>query len=898
MAAALLQTAADGPCSRPHVTLGRSPCAARAPPSPAPSPSPRPFLRVTQTTRPPARARLLRPPAVQRGAAAPLRPARSPAPPRKVPPPTPAAHGGRGLRASEPPAAFPKKAAAPGGHAGKAPSSRERAAPGAPPPAGAAPAPAARKEPRKRYGRSDLAGTDSQYLCLLCYEPLYVGTATMEEACLNRGCASYTYKGEISGDIAEHDGPRRARKLCLESVRRFCKFSRRFALQKIHEARAAECASLLCGDGMDITTVASMDYLAMQLCTNTAWGGSEDHRDWRAALDFYLENFDGRLFIEDICSRNYVANPRGQPFVMKYHHALSDFFKAHGIVSGDDRHTRASSLPFAHIDKKSAGDAPMGAHDFGAIYKSSLPFAGALKHVFKMRYSVSKMHGYPARPADFAALLSLWTACPPGYAGTVTASELRKVYEGAARKNRMARNFGQFLADYTSGKTHAPILIFDGERYHFDYATLLLYLVYLFSNNHSCSGTQTEAGKAVYGRMRQVAASQFEAEIRQKLRGDGFDVRPRPDEGQFRPSFDSERKEFDCVAVDRDRKIIVLVEAKYEDMAPSSTAAGTMVGQLVLDRKTGLLAHAKKHHTRWKFFKRHFDGMGQRGLDLPGGFSDYTVYTLLVTKHEPLISRHMAVDILSYKRFMSIDLGSPSARDDLDGAAGGPPSRTTGAGTAGGPALHARVKRGRHRAPAPPPRARAARPMANSQPSAPPGLRPPHCPPPRARRAMVLSRIAGQAAVNAGDPCPFCGGCLLVKGPLAERIKEAGVGIAGSGGSAKLRKSGDTYFTCNGCMKAFVDADRDIEGILCGLKSKANIAHRTRHFYGEGVTPSELLENHRTAILRKANPRRSLLGVSLARKELIICFSYNGIRTYGSFIRKGDHYIFRELSSV
>ena len=163
---------------------------------------------------------------------------------------------------------------------------------------------------------------------------------------------------------------------------------------------------------------------------------------------------------------------------------------------------------------------------------------------------------------------------------------------------------------------------------------------------------------------------------------------------------------------------------------------------------------------------------------------------------------------------------------------------------------------------------------------------------------MVLSRIAGQAAVNAGDPCPFCGGCLLVKGPLAERVEEAGVSIAGSGGSAKLRKSGDTYFTCNGCMMAFVDADRDIEGILRGLKSKANIAHRTRHFYGEGVTPRELLENHRTAILRKANPRRSLLGVSLARKELIICFSYNEIRTYGSFIRKGDHYIFRELSSV
>ena len=601
----------------------------------------------------------------------------------------PAARGGRGLLLAQP-SAPAEKARTSGRRGVKASPCTGKAAPGEPPPAGSAPAPAAPGKQWRRYDKSDLEGTDSPYLCLLCYEPLYVGTATMEEACLNRGCASYTYKGEISGNIAEHDGPLRARKLCLESVRQFCKFTRKFALQKIHEARAAECASLLCGDGMDTTIVASMDYLAMQLCTNTAWGGSEDHRDWRVALDFYLENFDRRLFIEDICSRNYVANPRGQPFVMKYHRALSDFFKAHGIVSGDGRHTRASSLPFAHIDEKSAGDAPMSMHDFGAIYKSSLSFAGALNHVFKMRHSVSKMHEYPARPADFAALLSLWTACPPGSAGTVTASGLRKVYEGAARKNRMARNFGQFLEDYTSGKTHAPILIFDGEKYRFDYATLLLYLVYLFSNNRSCSGTQTEAGKAVYGRMRQVAASQFEAEIRQKLRGDGFDVRPRPDEGPFRPSFDNERKEFDCIAVDHDRKIIVLVEAKYEDMAPSSMSAGTMVGQLVLDKKTGLLAHAKTHHTRREFFKQHFGGMGQRGLDLPGDFIDYTVYTLLVTKHEPLISRHMAVGILSYEKFMSIDFRSTTARDDLDCTGPGPVGRPAGTAAAGGPARLAR----------------------------------------------------------------------------------------------------------------------------------------------------------------------------------------------------------------
>lgn len=135
-----------------------------------------------------------------------------------------------------------------------------------------------------------------------------------------------------------------------------------------------------------------------------------------------------------------------------------------------------------------------------------------------------------------------------------------------------------------------------------------------------------------------------------------------------------------------------------------------------------------------------------------------------------------------------------------------------------------------------------------------------------------------------------------MKEPLAGRVEEAGGSIAGSGISAKLRKSDDAYFACNGCTMAFVDADRDIEGILYNLKSGANIAYKTRHFYGGEITPRELLEDYRTAIVRKVSPKRSLLSVSLAKKELIICFSYKGFRTYGSFIKKKDHYEFRELS--
>ena len=619
-----------------------------------------------------------------------MRPARSPALPSKVPARPPAAHDGRCLRVSEPPAAGAvshKRAPAPGGHVGEAPLGRERAAPGPSTPAGAAPSPGEHGAPRKRYSRPDLEGTDSPYLCLLCYEPLYVNTATMDEACFNRECACYTGRGEIYGNLAEHDGPRHAKKLCAESVRKFHKFDRQFLLQKIYEARATECSKFFRGTGMNIGILASLDYLMTQLYDNTSWGGSRDYRACRAAFDEYHKNFEVLQSAEDVCSKYYVTNARSQPFVIKYHHATREFLRTLGIVSNDDRQNRADPPPFYCIDKKSMGDPAKGVFDFEAIYKNSLPLANAINHAFKMRHSMSKMYDYPDRPADFAALLSVWITCPPGSHGTITADGLREIYDGAVKKNKMDGNFGQFLEDYTSGKTYAPILVFDGERYRFDYPALLLYLVYLLSNNRTRSGTQTEAGRTTHDKKRQAAADYFEDEIRQKMRDDGLDVYPKRGGKAFKPSFDGRRREFDCVAVDRGRKIIVIVEAKYEDMAPSSMSAGTMVDQLVLDKRTGLLAHAKKHHTRREFFKRYFGGMKQHGLDLPGDFLDYTVHALLVTKHEPLISRHMSVDILSYEKFMSIDFRSSSIRARLDGAAAGPTGRPPGAAAAaGGPA--------------------------------------------------------------------------------------------------------------------------------------------------------------------------------------------------------------------
>lgn len=187
----------------------------------------------------------------------------------------------------------------------------------------------------------------------------------------------------------------------------------------------------------------------------------------------------------------------------------------------------------------------------------------------------------------------------------------------------------------------------------------------------------------------------------------------------------------------------------------------------------------------------------------------------------------------------------------------------------------------------------------------------PRAPPRPARGAGPKRRVSAMSAtisltvrpvvrpVATADTCPLCGGTSIKRAPLLDRLKEAGGPAVGV--TVKMRKSGEEYLKCNGCTAEFVRAERDIEVIMNGLEVSRNVPVQIGHIYKEAVRVSDLLTEHRTAIVRRVNVGRSLLGVSVAKGELIICFRYKGIRTFGSFVRKADplrgaRYVFTELS--
>ena len=133
--------------------------------------------------------------------------------------------------------------------------------------------------------------------------------------------------------------------------------------------------------------------------------------------------------------------------------------------------------------------------------------------------------------------------------------------------------------------------------------------------------------------------------------------------------------------------------------------------------------------------------------------------------------------------------------------------------------------------------------------------------------------------------CPFCGGRALRKRPLLGGV-ELGAGMAGVALSVKSPRSKESYLHCNGCMIDYIRADRDVETVAAGLLVGPWVALQARHYYGEGVAVSDLLRRHCTGMARRVHPLRSIASVSVAKNELLACFSYAGVRTFGSLVRR------------
>jgi hypothetical protein len=154
------------------------------------------------------------------------------------------------------------------------------------------------------------------------------------------------------------------------------------------------------------------------------------------------------------------------------------------------------------------------------------------------------------------------------------------------------------------------------------------------------------------------------------------------------------------------------------------------------------------------------------------------------------------------------------------------------------------------------------------------------------------------------DDCPFCGAQPIKKNPYSDRIKKLGIGAdaleMGGKGEIELAPNPqkEEYYLCNGCNQKYVWADIDINLIIEHLDGVNSIPKKIKYYYPDGVTLTELLTKHTTGIVRRHSDKLSWLSNSIVKRQLFICFNYNGKRTFGIFVRKKKSKYYYTVKSV
>ena len=77
-----------------------------------------------------------------------------------------------------------------------------------------------------------------------------------------------------------------------------------------------------------------------------------------------------------------------------------------------------------------------------------------------------------------------------------------------------------------------------------------------------------------------------------------------------------------------------------------------MLGQIVLDKKNGLLQYAEKQHKRRRFLVKNFN---QLPINMTKNSWEYRIHSIIVTKFTPMIKRYLTTVLMSFDEFKRID---------------------------------------------------------------------------------------------------------------------------------------------------------------------------------------------------------------------------------------------------
>lgn len=199
------------------------------------------------------------------------------------------------------------------------------------------------------------------------------------------------------------------------------------------------------------------------------------------------------------------------------------------------------------------------------------------------------------------------------------------------------------MAEYAESHEKVPIMVAVGDRIILDPLTLLYFVIHL--HGQAIENRRLRNGRDIT-LMKKKGADIFEAKIRSELHKYGYTGPGSAVKVKY---------EYDVLGISEARKRILVIDAKFRDISPSSISAHTLVEQELMEPEEGLCYEAERHKTRVDYFAHNL-GLFKQHLKSSRALRTYQVRAYIVTKHTPLISQYKNIGILSLDDLINNEL--------------------------------------------------------------------------------------------------------------------------------------------------------------------------------------------------------------------------------------------------
>ncbi|MFC1951197.1 hypothetical protein ACFLXN_02170 [Chloroflexota bacterium] len=500
----------------------------------------------------------------------------------------------------------------------------------------------------------DYQNFTSDYLCPHCGGLLYVDNATpRNDACINSNCQLWPSDFNSIIDATESEEPRIHKELQVKEQQLISEIKSwkpgKIARYAYTERR--ELVKALFTNGMmpDIDTFIALGELLLLTNKYPSEGQIDDTNRFVLLVQAVKRYNKDQCNLEDVQTRRFVFGKTGSDFkilLMKYDLAFAEFQKDIGLVNQQQLTERDSMFSYRHLEAAATPDVDYAAiTDHSEILDQFWITSLQLRYWLQSHYRTKLQYNYTPDLLDFTVLYG-WCRQIWGKSELSTISSDKESKEMAALQSHFDQHaeheysVESFVNSYIDSTELVPIVARTPEGWLIDFHTLLFFLIYL----QGCPDPRNPAirtrGQLIQDRRGQVA-ERFEGWLRDEVRQLNY---TGPNTAVI------VNYEYDIIAISEERKTIIMADAKYRDMAPSSYT-GTNIIQQELLGDNALKYEANRQQQRLDYFRENTELFNEH-LNPQHPWEEYTVHSFLATKIIPLVHRYKEVRILRAKEFL------------------------------------------------------------------------------------------------------------------------------------------------------------------------------------------------------------------------------------------------------